>query len=150
MEYSEVSKLEQKLVTTLKEEYSFYQSLFILLDKQRDHIKYDRERKLVDLFGEIERLYSRIKESEDTISALRQENRKMFTLAASSPEIKRLAGSIITLVSKSLGLARENQDAVDQKHKAIQERLIELQKSSKIVSYLRTEAAEPYYVDKKH
>lgn len=150
MEYSEVSKLEQKLVTTLKEEYSFYQSLFILLDKQRDHIKYDRERKLVDLFGEIERLYSRIKESEDAIGTLRQENRKMFTLAASSPEIKRLASSIITLVSKSLGLARENQDAVDQKHKAIQERLIELQKSSKIVSYLRTETAEPYYVDKKH
>ena len=39
MDYSDVSKLERMLVETLKEEYSFYQSLFILLDKQRDHIK---------------------------------------------------------------------------------------------------------------
>lgn len=150
MEYGEVSKLEQKLVTTLKEEYSFYQSLFILLDKQRDHIKYDRERKFVDLYGEIERLYSRIRESEEAISTLRQENRKLFSLAASSPEVKRLANSITTLVSKSLKLVEENRETVDQKQKAIQDQLVELHKSGKIVGYLRAETSEPCYLDRKN
>ena len=39
MEYSDVTKLETKLIAGLKDEYSFYQSLFIIIDKQRDYIK---------------------------------------------------------------------------------------------------------------
>jgi hypothetical protein len=150
MEYSKVSELEAKLISTLKEEYSFYQSLFILFDRQRDHIKYDRERRLVDLYGEIERLYGRIQESEAMIAKLRESNRKLFNLAASAPEVKRLAGSIGTLVSKSLSLVDENRGTVDMKHKAIREKLTELQKSIKVVSYMRTESAGPCYLDRKN
>ncbi len=150
MEYSEVTKLEQKLIATLKEEYSFYQSLFILLDKQRDFIRYDRERKVVDLYSEVKRLYARIQESEEAIDNLRRSNAKLFNLAASAPEVRRLANSISTLVSKSLKLVQENQQTVSTKYEAIQEKLTELQRSSKIANYLRTEKAQPYYVDKRH
>jgi hypothetical protein len=97
MEYSDVTKLEAKLVATLKEEYSFYQSLFIVLDKQRDHIKYEKEQKVVDLFGEIERVLARIRESEKAIAGLRAENKNLFNLAASAPEVRRLVNSIVTL-----------------------------------------------------
>ena len=38
---------QRQLVSILKEEYSFYQSLYILLDKQRDMIKYDKDDKLL-------------------------------------------------------------------------------------------------------
>jgi hypothetical protein len=150
MEYSDVTRLEQKLVGTLKEEYSFYQSLFILLDKQRDHIKYDRERRFVDLYSEVERLYGRIQESETSIATLRQDNRKLFSIAASTPEVRRLANSIATLVSKSLKLIRESRETVDQKHRLLTEKLAELQNSSKITGYLRTEKSQPIYLDRKN
>jgi len=39
-----ITQLEQTLLRILKEEYSFYQSLYILLDKQRDIIQFDRMR----------------------------------------------------------------------------------------------------------
>lgn len=150
MDYSEVTKLEQKLISTLKEEYSFYQSLFILVDKQRDHIKYDRDQRVVELNNEVERLYRRITESETTISGLRDGNRKLFALAASAPEVRRLANSIATLVSKSLKLIAENRSTADGKYHAIREKLSELQRSTKIAEYLRKPVGEPCYLDKRN
>ena len=47
-----ITQLEQTLLRILKEEYSFYQSLYILLDKQRDVIQFDRDENLLDL-GEL-------------------------------------------------------------------------------------------------
>jgi hypothetical protein len=150
MDYSEVTKLEQQLISTLKEEYSFYQSLFILVDKQRDHIKYDRDQRVVDLHSEVERLYRRIQESEETIAGLREGNRKLFALAASAPEIRRLSSSIATLVSKSLKLIAENRQVAEGKYQAIKEKLAELQRSAKIGDYLRQPPGEPCFLDKRN
>ncbi|MFH2055602.1 MAG: hypothetical protein ABIJ61_06575 [bacterium] len=150
MDYSEVTKLEQQLISSLKEEYSFFQSLFILVDKQRDQIKYDRDQRVVDLHNEMERLYRRIAESEATIGGLRDGNRKLFALAASAPEVRRLANSIGTLVSKSLKLVAENRRIADDKHQAIREKLAELQRSTNIADYLRKPASEPCYLDKRN
>lgn len=150
MDYSEVTKLEQKLIATLKEEYSFYQSLFILVDKQRDHIKYDRDQRVVDLNNEMERLYRRITESETAIAGLRDGNRKLFALATSAPEVRRLANSIGTLVSKSLKLIAENRRIAEGKHEAIREKLAELQRSTNIGGYLRQPASEPCILDKRN
>lgn len=150
MDYEDVTKLEKRLLATLKEEYSFYQSLFILIDKQRDHIKYDRDQKLVDLYSEIERLYSRITESEEQIAKLRSGNKKLFALAASAPEVRRMVNSITTLITKALKIVKENEEAANGKYQAIQQKLAELQKSSKIASYLRVEQTAPQYVDRRN
>ena len=55
MEYNAISNLEQELVRVLKEEYSFYQSLYILIDRQKDLLKFEKEEKLLDIYTEIER-----------------------------------------------------------------------------------------------
>ena len=55
-----ITQLEKELTFILKEEYSFYQSLYILLDKQKDCIRYQKEDKLLDLYAEIERCHERI------------------------------------------------------------------------------------------
>jgi hypothetical protein len=149
MEYSEVTKLEQELTGTLKEEYSFYQSLFILVDKQRDHLKYDREQRLVDLNKEVDRLYGRIRESEDRIAALRKANRKLFNLASSAPEVRRLTSSIATLISKSLKLVEENRTTVNARYDLVRQKLAELQRNGQIVSYLRSSADTSHYLDQK-
>lgn len=150
MEYNEVTKLETILISTLKEEYSFYQSLFILADKQRDYIKFDKEQKLIDLYGEVERLYSRIKESEQKIATLREGNRNLFALAASAPEVRRLLNSISNLISKSLKIIKENEEIAIVKHNRIKEKLTELQNSNKITNYLKHSSQQPKFVDEKH
>ena len=97
-----ITQLEQKLLKILKEEYSFYQSFYILLDKQHDIIKYDRDDNLLDLYAEIERCQRRIRESEDKVTAIREADPRLFRLASVYPEIRKTVNSIITLVKKNL------------------------------------------------
>jgi hypothetical protein len=78
MEYNSITQLEQELARVLKEEYSFYQSLYILIDKQRDLLKFEKEEKLLDIYTEIERCHERIRESEEKISMLRQSNPQRY------------------------------------------------------------------------
>jgi len=149
MEYSDVTKLETKLISVLKDEYSFYQSLFIIIDKQRDYIKYDKERKIVDLYGEVERICTRINESEQTIGRLRTDNKNLFSLASSSPEVRRLINSITTLISKTLKTVKESEDVAHSKYEAIREQLAQLEKGRQVSRYLTTPKETPQYVDKK-
>ncbi len=150
MEYSDVTKLETRLVAGLKEEYSFYQSLFIIIDKQRDYIKYDKEQKIVDLYGEIERIVVRINESEAAINQLKNENKNLFSLAASAPEVRRLVNSITTLISKTLKLVQENEEIATAKYDSIKEQLLQLQQGRKVTDYLTVPQNSAQYVDKKN
>ncbi|MCK4656015.1 MAG: hypothetical protein KAT85_03265, partial [candidate division Zixibacteria bacterium] len=102
MEYKQVVELENRLISLLKEEYGFYQSLYILIDKQKDLLKYDRDQKILSVYEEIKRMEKRIGESEQKIAELRNDNRKLFNLAATSPEVRKLVNSISTLIRKNL------------------------------------------------
>jgi hypothetical protein len=70
MEYRDVIDLENVLISLLKEEYGFYQSLYVLIDKQRDLLKYDRDRKILTVYDEIRQMEKRIHESDEKISEL--------------------------------------------------------------------------------
>ena len=144
MEYSDVTKLEARLIAGLKEEYSFYQSLFIIIDKQRD------KQKIVDLYGEVERIVTRINESEATISQLKNENKNLFSLAATAPEVRRLVNSITTLISKTLKLVQENEEIAAAKYVSIKDQLLQLQQGRKVTDYLTVPQNSPIYVDKKN
>lgn len=150
MEYSDVTKLEARIIAGLKEEYSFYQSLFIIIDKQRDYIKYDKEQKIVDLYGEVERIVTRINESEAIISQLKNENKNLFSLAASAPEVRRLVNSITTLISKTQKLVQENEEIAAAKYDSIKDQLLQLQQGRRVTDYLTVPQNSPIYVDKKN
>ncbi len=150
MEYNAISNLEKELLRVLKEEYSFYQSLYILIDKQKDLLKFDKEEKLLDIYTEVERCHKRIIESEKKISTLRRDNAKLFNLAASAPEIRKVAQCIITLIRKNLDIVRENESYVLSRHARLQEELKELQRSSKLVKYIKDLEIGPQFVDKKN
>lgn len=150
MEYNAINNLEQELLRVLKEEYSFYQSLYILIDKQRDLLKFEKEDKLLEVYTEIERCHRRIQESEQKVTALRGDNPKLFNLAASAPEVKKVAQCIITLIRKNLELVKENEEYATNRHDRVREALKELQHSAKIVRYIRDLEVAPQFVDKKH
>lgn len=150
MEYNNISELERELVRVLKEEYSFYQSLYILIDKQRDLLKFEKEEKLLEIFTEIERCHQRIRESEDNISMMREKNPKLFNLAATAPEVKKIARSIVTLIRKDIELVKKNEEYASSRYERIQEELMQLQQSNKIVKYIRDLEDAPQFVDKKN
>ncbi len=149
MEFNQITKLEREIVFVLKEEYSFYQSLYILIDKQKDMIKYEKDEKLLDLFTEIERCHQRIQQSENKIAGLREHNTKLFNIAAASPEVKKLVNSIITMVKKNIGLVSENEQYLKSRHDRLKTELKELQNSSKILQYIRDAEPSPHFVDGK-
>ena len=150
MEYNAISNLEQELLRVLKEEYSFYQSLYILIDKQRDLLKFEKDEKLLDIYTEIERCHKRIIESENKVGALQRDNTKLFPLAASAPEVKKVAQCIVTLIKKNMDLVRENEEYASSRYERLRTELKNLQQSSKIVQYIRDLDVTPQFVDRKN
>ena len=144
-----ITQLEQTLLRILKEEYSFYQSLYILLDKQRDIVKYDRDENLLDLYMEIERCQRRIRDSEAKVTAIREKDPRLFRLAAVYPEIRKTVNSIITLVKKNLALIEDNREYVVNRHDRIKAELDDLKNSNKILQYMAEAEPSPQFVDGK-
>ena len=144
-----ITRLEQTLLRILKEEYSFYQSLYILLDKQRDMIKYDRDDNLLDLYAEIERCQRRIRESETKVTTIREKDPRLFRLASVYPEIRKTVNSIITLLKKNLNLVEANKEYVLGRHDRIKSEMHELRSSRKIMQYLADGDPSPQFVDGK-
>jgi L-rhamnose mutarotase len=135
MEFNQITQYEKELIYILKEEYSFYQSLYILIDKQKDMVKFERDERLLELFTEVERCHQRIQESERKIADLKERNPKLFRIASSAPEVRKLVNSVTTLVKKNIGLVKENEEYLKNRHERIISELKELQNSHKILQY---------------
>ena len=149
MDYEVLKKLERELLAVLKEEYSFYQSLYITLDKQRDAIKFNRDERLLDLFAEAERYRQRILKSEATIRRLQENHPKAFRMAAVLPEVKKVINSIRTLVKKSVDVVNECDEYLQGRYDRIKEELGELRNSQKIMQYISEPNPTPQFVDGK-
>ncbi|MEE8576873.1 MAG: hypothetical protein V3T31_06425 [candidate division Zixibacteria bacterium] len=149
MVQNSITVLEREIASVLKEEYSFYQKLYVLLDKQRDSLKFGREENLLDMFAEIERCKRRIDQSEQRVRALKERDPRMFRVAAVSPEVKRLVNSIVTLVKKNASLVHDNEAVLKNRHERIKQELSELKNSRKILQYIREEKPSPQFVDGK-
>lgn len=144
-----LSSLERELIFILKEEYSFYQSLFIMLDKQKDLLKYNKEDHLLELFAEIERCHKRIKKSEDKISTLKNKNPNIFRLAAALPEVKKIVNSIVTMVKKNINLVQQSEVYMNERYQRIKTEIGDLKNSKKILQYMRDTEPSPQFVDGK-
>jgi len=149
MEYREVVDLENKLIQLLKEEYSFYQSLYILIDKQSDMLRFDRDKKIMTVYDEIKKVENRITQSEANIAELRNKNRKLFNLAATSPEVRKLVNSISTLIRKNLSMIKENEEFANDRYVRIKEELEVLKNSQKLTNYLNNDVHGARILDSK-
>lgn len=147
MENNAITQLEKELTFVLKEEYSFYQSLYVMLDKQKDVIRFNKDENLLDLFSEIERCYLRIKKSEEKINLLKSKNQRLFKLASLSPNVRKIVNSITTLIKKSINLVGDNEEYMRNRYDRIKDELGELKNSEKIMQYMQSEVPKPLFVD---
>jgi len=149
MDQNAITQLERELIFVLKEEYSFYQSLYVMLDKQRDLIKYDKDEHLLDLFAEIERCHQRIRKSQQKIEAIKDKNPRLFKLAAVQPDVRKTARNIATLVAKNAKLVSECQEYMQGRYDRIKTELGELKSSHKILQYMAEGDPSPQFIDGK-
>lgn len=147
MENNAITQLEKELTFVLKEEYSFYQSLYVMLDKQKDVIRFNKDENLLDLFSEIERCHLRIKKSEEKINLLKSKNQRLFKLASLSPNVRKIVNSITTLIKKSINLVGDNEEYMRNRYDRIKDELGELKNSEKIMQYMQSEVPKPLFVD---
>jgi len=150
MDNNAITQMERELRFALKEEYSFYQSLYITLDKQREAVKYNRDERLLDLFAEIERCHMRIRKSEEKVNALRTKNPSAYRLAAAHPDIKKVVNSIATMIKKNMTLVAECEEYLQGRYRRIKQELGELKNSDKIMQYLSDPKPSPQFVDGKN
>ncbi len=149
-EHNAITQFERDLIKLLKEEYSFYQSLYVLLDKQRDMIKFNKDEKLLDLFADIQRCHRRIRQSGERIEAMKSGNPRIFRLASVSPDVRKMANSISTLIKKSMNLVSENEEYMTSRYARLKSELDELKNSHKILQYVKDAAPAPQFVDRKN
>ena len=141
--------MERELLKVLREENSFYQALYITLDKQRDLIQFDRDAQLLDLFSEIERYRNRIHSSEQKIAQLREKDPKLFKMVTVLPEVKKLTASISALIKKSMAVVQECEEYLEGRYTRIKEELGVLKNSRKILQYMSDGEPSPQFVDGK-
>ncbi|MBU8932751.1 MAG: hypothetical protein KOO62_01975 [candidate division Zixibacteria bacterium] len=149
MDYQALKQTERDLTKALKEEYSFYQTLYITLDKQRDLIKFDRDAHLLDLFAEIERCRKRINQSEEKIAALRKKDPQAFKMVSVLPGVKKVINSVMTLIKKNKDIVAECEGYLQGRCERIQEELGQLRNSEKILQYVTDGNQSPQFVDGK-
>lgn len=149
MNLNDINKFEKELIFSLKEEYSFYQSLYIMLDKQKDCLKYNKDNRLIELFAEIERCHKRIVKSEEKISSLKTKNPDLFQMAIVLPDVKKIVNSIATLVKKNIILVKECEDYMTGKYEQIKIEISKLKNSEKILQYMTDAPVSPQFVDGK-
>lgn len=147
MEQNAINRLEKELIAVLKEEYSFYQNLYIMLDKQKDLMRFNKDENLLDVFAEIERCHKRIKKSEETIAAIKEKDPKLFRLASIAPNVRKVINSIVTLVKKSINVVSENEQYMNMKYTRIKDELGELKNSEKIMKYMQAEDSTPHFIN---
>ena len=136
MDFRPTASLEKEIISLLKDELSFYQSMFILADKQKDCIKLGRDTELAQVYADISRFSQRIAQSEKRLAEIMQKDQKSFVLASSHLEVRRLVTSIAAIVEKNISLLQDNLSAAESREAFIQSELEELCKSQKLLEQL--------------
>jgi len=149
MEYRSAGALEKEITSILKDELSFYQSMFILIDNQKESLRLGDGSELGKVFADIAGFNRRITDSEKKLGDLMERDRESFSLAASNLEIRRLVISMAAIVQKNVALMKENEEFVTSRQAAIQVALDELSKSQKMLETLSGFASSKRLVNNK-
>ena len=138
----------RSLANLLREELGFYRSLYVLLDRQRDWLKYEKDSRILDIFNDIEKLKTRIQESQQKILDVREQNQLVFQQALETPEVTRLVDNIVSLINKCIEVVAENETIAKTKRERLKVELAELADGARLYETLRP-SLSPRYVDEK-
>jgi len=138
----------RSLAALLREELGFYRSLYVLLDRQRDWLKYEKDSRILDIFNDVDRLKARIQESQEKICSIQKEHPRSFAQTVETPEVRRLVENVVSLISKCVEVVAENESIAHSKRERLQAELRELADGERWYGALKPPSS-PRYVDEK-
>lgn len=138
----------RSLAALFREELGFYRSLYVLLDRQRDWLKYDRDSRILDIYDDIEKLKRRIQVSQEKILHVHRKDERIFGQVLETPEVTRLVDNIVSLLNKCLELVGENESIAGAKRERLRAELSELADGERFYGALKRQVP-PRYVDQK-
>lgn len=137
------------MAAMLREELGFYRSLYVLLDRQRDWLKYEKDSRILDITDDVEKLKRRIAESQEKIAQVRQQNPQLFNQALETPEVARLAENITSLITKCVEVVGDNESIAERKRQRLQQELAGLAAGERFFAGARNKPLPPRYVDQE-
>jgi hypothetical protein len=128
MDYDACRELHRELVYRLKRELTFYRSLYILIQRQRDAALRGAEAELAISYGELDPIMGGLKESQFVISAMREKEPKLFERAASLNPVPELVGQAHDILRATHNALEEGTTAAKEHYRKIQAELARLSK----------------------
>jgi hypothetical protein len=110
MDYDACREMQRELVYRLKRELTFYRSLYVLIQRQRDAALSGSEAELARSYGELDTILAGLRESQFAISALKDKEPELFAKATRVdpvPELVAQAHDVLEAAKTALAEGRK-------------------------------------------
>jgi len=123
MDYDACRELQNELVYRLKRELTFYRSLYVLIQRQRDAAMRGAGADLVLSYGELDTIIAGLKESQFAIGALKDKEPELFVRACRMEPVPELVSQAHEILEASKAALEEGSRAARQQYRKLQAEL---------------------------
>jgi len=131
MDYNPVRELHRELVYRLKRELTFYRSLFVLVERQREAADRGDEAEIALRYGELSAIVGGLSESQFAMQAMREKEPKLFARAAQIDPVPELVKQASEILQASLDAVKEGSRAARIHYRRLQAELTKLGREHK-------------------
>jgi hypothetical protein len=128
MDYDASRELHRELVYRLKRELTFYRSLFVLIQRQRDAAVRGAEAELALSYGELDTILAGLRESQFAISALKEKEPELFGRATRMEPVPELVAQAHEVLEATRRTLQEGQRAARSHYRRLQAELGRLER----------------------
>jgi hypothetical protein len=140
---------KRHLADILKKELGFYRSLFVLIDRQKDNLQADADRRLTDDLSGALSVQKRIEESEELIARARQDQDCAFDDWARTPEIESLMTQISEMAETCHEAARDCERLAHDRMAAYKAELARMDGGRRLFATMGTRDSAPQFIDSR-
>ncbi len=126
MDYDACRELQRELVYRLKRELTFYRSLYVLIQRQRDAALRGDEAELAQSYGELDTILAGLRESQFAISVLKDKEPELFAKASRVDPVPELVAAAHEVLEAAKTALEEGQRAARQHYRKLQAELARL------------------------
>ena len=123
MDYDACREFQKELVYRLKRELTFYRSLYVLIQRQRDAAMRGAEADLALSYGELDTIMAGLKESQFAISVLKDKEPALFGRATRLEPVPELVAQAHEILEASKAALEEGSKAARQHYRKLQAEL---------------------------
>lgn len=126
MDYDACRELQRELVYRLKRELTFYRSLYVLIQRQRDAALRGAEADLARSYGELDTILAGLRESQFAIAALKDKEPELFAKATRVDPVPELVTQAHEVLEATKTALAEGQQAAKAHYRKLQAELSRL------------------------